>query len=257
MTTPKVELASTSNGEAFAASPAHREKPAWFAFAVPFSFFLICLPNRAFAQESQRPPPNNVEYFQYGVGLAVEKLASRGDVCPNNSGTPAGSAAGTLGEAGAANIPCILGSGGGLAIRMGYRSRGPWYVGGAYEFTRMNSSNLLRLAILQQLRGEARYYLDTGNRLTPYGVLGFGAAVYGNEWNASTIGPTLSAGLGLEFQITQSTVIGGALGYRGFMLRHWTDSTGLERANRYYGFGFASTIGFELTLEIRSPLDRW
>ena len=253
MTTTKVELASTSKGEALAASPAHREKPAWFAIAAPISFFLICLPNRASAQESQRPPPNNVEYFQYGVGLAVEKLASRGDVCPINSGTPAG----TPGSTGAASIPCILGSGGGLAIRMGYRSRGPWYLGGAYEFTRMDSSNLLRLAILQQLRGEARYYLDTGNRLTPYGALGFGAAVYGNEWNASTVGPALSAGLGLEFQVTQSTVIGGALSYRGFLLRHWTDSTGLERANRYLGFGFASTIGFELTLEIRSPLARW
>jgi hypothetical protein len=254
VTTTKDELASTSKAEAFTTTLAHRKKAAWFAFVVPFSFFLTCLPNRAFAEESQRPPPNNVEYFQYGVGLAVEKLASGGDVCPTNTGTPAGS---TMGTTGTASIPCILGSGGGLTIRMGYRSRGPWYMGGAYEFTRMDSSNLLRLAILQQLRGEARYYLDSGNRLTPYGLLGFGAAVYGNEWNASTIGPTLSAGLGLEFQVTQSTVIGGSVGYRGFLLHRWTDSTGLERANRYLGFGLASTIGFELTLEIRSPLARW
>ena len=245
MTTTKVELASTSKAAAHTKGHARREKAAWFAIATQLALFLIFLANPASAQESQRPPPNNVEYFQYGVGVAVEKLASGGGVCPTDAKTNP------------RNTPCILGSGGGLAIRMGYRSRGPWYVGGAYEFTRTDSSNLLRLAILQQLRGEARYYLDAGNRLTPYGALGFGAAVYGNEWNASTIGPTLSAGLGLEFQVTQSTVIGGGLSYRGFLLHRWTDSAGQERANDYLGFGLAHTIGFELTLEIRSPLARW
>lgn len=142
-------------------------------------------------------------------------------------------------------------------MRMGYRSRGPWYFGGAYEFTRMDSSNLLRLAILQQLRGESRLYLDEGNRLTPYAGLALGAAFYGNEWNVSTWGPTANVSLGFEFQITQSTVIGGALGYRALLLHHWTDSTNLERANRYLGFGLAHTIGLELTLELRSPLARW
>jgi hypothetical protein len=121
----------------------------------------------------------------------------------------------------------------------------------------MDSSNLLRLAVLQQLRGETRYYLDAGNRLTPYGALGLGAAFYGNEWNVSTAGPTLSAGLGLEFQVTQSTVIGGALGYRAFMLHRWTDSAGERRADRYLGFGLAHTVGIELTLELRSPMARW
>ena len=218
--------------------------------------FLFALANRASAQQSQRPPPNNVEYFQYGVAVAVEKLASGGDVCPPAAPDTTDVTAGEPAKVKKAT-PCILGSGGGLAIRMGYRSRGPWYLGGAYEFTRMDSSNLLRLAILQQLRGEARYYLDTGNRLTPYGMLGFGAAFYGNEWNVSSGGPTLSAGFGLEFQITQSTVLGGGFGYRGFLFHHWTDSTNTVRANEYLGFGFAHTIGFELTLELRSPLARW
>ena len=240
MTTTRVERARTSNAVAHLARCARRRKAAPFAFALTLALFLLGLVNPARAEESQRPPPNNVEYFQYGVGVAVEKLASGGDVCPAGAKTP-----------------CILGSGGGLAIRMGYRARGPWYVGGAYEFTRMDSSNLLRLAILQQLRGEARYYLDAGNRLTPYAVLGFGGAFYGNEWNVSAGGPTLSAGLGLEFQVTQSTVIGGALGYRAFLLHHWTDSTGQDRADRYLGFGLAHTIGFELTLELRDPLARW
>jgi len=216
--------------------------------------FLFAFANRASAQQSQRPPPNNVEYFQYGVAVALEKLLSGGDVCPS---PPAATTPPSEPQVERKPTPCILGSGGGLAIRMGYRSRGPWYLGGAYEFTRMDSSNLLRLGILQQLRGEARYYLDVGNRLTPYGSLGFGAVFYGNEWAVSSGGPMLSAGLGLEFQITQSTVMGIALGYRGFLFHNWTDSTGQVRANEYLGFGFAHTIGLELILELRSPLARW
>lgn len=240
MTTTKVELALLAKAKALPAKRARRRKAAAFAFGAATLTFLFALTNRASAQQSQRPPPNNVEYFQYGVAVAFEKVASGGDVCPSTSTTP-----------------CILGSGGGLAIRMGYRSRGPWFLGGAYEFTRMDSGNLLRLGILQQLRGEARYYLDVGNRLTPYGTLGFGAAFYGNEWKVSSGGPTLAAGLGLEFQITQSTVIGLALGYRGFLFHNWTDSTGQVRADEYLGFGFAHTIGLEFILELRSPLARW
>jgi len=240
VTTTKVELALLAKAKALPAKRARRRKAAAFAFGAATLTFLFALTNRASAQQSQRPPPNNVEYFQYGVAVAFEKVASGGDVCPSISTTP-----------------CILGSGGGLAIRMGYRSRGPWFLGGAYEFTRMDSGNLLRLGILQQLRGEARYYLDVGNRLTPYGTLGFGAAFYGNEWKVSSGGPTLAAGLGLEFQITQSTVIGLALGYRGFLFHNWTDSTGQVRADEYLGFGFAHTIGLEFILELRSPLARW
>ena len=240
MTTTKVEPAWNSKPEAASGRGVQRRKAGHFAIAAAAALALVGHANPASAQESQRPPPNNVEYFQYGVGLAVEQLASARDVCPTRATTP-----------------CILGSGGGLAIRMGYRSRGPWYAGGAYEFSRQDSSNLLRLAILQQLRGEARYYLDAGNRLTPYGAVGFGGVFYGNEWNVSTGGPTLSAGLGLEFQVTQSTVIGGSLNYRAFLLHAWTDSTGLDRADRYLGFGLAHMIGFELTLELRDPLARW
>ena len=221
--------------------PSHRRKAARLALSFSLGLTRLSHASPASAQESQRPPPNNVEYFQYGVALTVEQLASGGSVCPKGALTP-----------------CILGSGGGLAIRMGYRSRGPWYLGGAYEFSRQDSSNLLRLAILQQLRGEGRYYLEAGNRLTPYGSLIAGAVVYGNEWTASTIGPVLGLGLGLEFQVTQSTVIGCALNYRALVLHAWTDSTGQRRPeDGALGFGLAHMIGFELTLELRDPLARW
>src|SRR5687767_10734860 len=81
------------------------------------------------------------EYLQYGLALAAEAVASPGGVCPPDSVNP-----------------CILGSGGGVGLRFGYRARDPWFVGGAYEFSRHESSNLLRLAILQQFRAEGRFY---------------------------------------------------------------------------------------------------
>jgi hypothetical protein len=192
------------------------------------------------AEPTPKPPPNSVDYFQYGVALAFEQLGSAADVCPAS-----------------ASVPCILGSGGGLVIRAGYRSRGPWMVGGAYEFSRHDSSNLLRLAILQQLRGEARYYADRSTRLSPYATMGAGLALYGSEWGASTGGLVATLGLGVEFQITQATVVGCAPMYRAFLLRNFTDSAGQHRADRYFGFGLAHFIGLELVFEVRDPLPRW
>jgi len=194
----------------------------------------------AAAEPVQGPPPSSLDYYQYGVALVGETVGSAADVCPQASAAP-----------------CIFGGGGGLAIRVGYRSRGPWFGAGVYEFSRHNSSNLLRLAILQQLRGEARYYVDYGSRLAPYLAVGGGLAAYGSEWGVLTAGLVATLGAGLEFQITQSTVIGFAPMYRAFVLRNFTDSAGQHRADQYFGFGLAHVIALELVFEVRDPLPRW
>ncbi|MEZ4224122.1 MAG: hypothetical protein R3B13_24450 [Polyangiaceae bacterium] len=187
-----------------------------------------------------RPPASSFDYAQYGVAFVAETIATGGNVCPAGAATP-----------------CILGSGGGLAVRVGYRARGRWYVGGAYEASRHDSSNLLRLAILQQLRAEARYYLDQGSRVTPYGAFGVGGALYGSEWGADTGGFAASVGGGFELQLSRTTVVGAALGYRPLVFRAWTDSTGQRRADEYFGFGMAHAAFLELILEVREPLPRW
>jgi len=210
---------------------------------VPLFASLVMLvavkPAQAQELSSEAAPPTSVHYLQYGVALAAEFVASAGDVCARGAGT------------------CILGSGGGLALRVGYRSRAPWYVGGAYEFSRQNSANLLRLAILQQLRAETRYYFDAGKRGTPYLSGGVGAVLYGNEWGSDTGGITTFLGVGLEFQISESAVLGAGLAYRALLLRGWTDTTEERRADRYLGFGLAHMIAFEVVLEIRESLPRW
>ncbi|HEU5076103.1 MAG TPA: hypothetical protein VFU02_18045, partial [Polyangiaceae bacterium] len=81
--------------------------------------------------QATRPPPNSLEYLVTGVALSAETVAEPADMCPNDD-----------------ESPCILERGLGLGIRAGYRTRGAWYAGGAYEFSRHESSNLLRLAIM-------------------------------------------------------------------------------------------------------------
>ena len=188
------------------------------------------------------PPPITARYLQYGVALTGEAVAAAGQVCPRT---------------GLNSLPCILGDGGGLAVRMGYRSRGPWYVGGAYEFSRQDSSNLLRLGILQQLRGEARLYFSRVTRLSPYLGASFGGAVYGNEWGIDTWGVVGAVGAGVEFQVTPSIVLNVAMLYRQLWLRRWTDGADAPRATGPLGFGLAHIVAFEFGFEIRDQLSRW
>jgi hypothetical protein len=189
---------------------------------------------------AEGPPPSSFDYLQYGVALAAEMVVSGGDVCPET-----------------ARAPCIFGSGGGMAVRVGYRSSSQWYVGGAYESSRHDPSNLLRLAILQQLRGEFRYYVNPETRASPYVSGGLGMALYGNEWGTDTGGVTTFLGFGLEFELSRTTVVGGAIAYRPFLFRGWTDTAGQRRADKYLGFGLAHVVALEVVLEVRDPLPRW
>ncbi|HKO92867.1 MAG TPA: hypothetical protein VJU61_17045 [Polyangiaceae bacterium] len=186
------------------------------------------------------PPPITAHYLQYGVALTGETVLSAGEICPESI-----------------DQPCILDDGGGLTVRMGYRSRGPWYLGGAYEFSRQDSSNLLRLAILQQLRAELRLYLTRVTRFAPYVGIEAGGAIYGNEWGYDTWGITSAFGLGVEFQVSPSIVLNlGAL-YRQLFLHSWTDSAGKPHANGPLDFGLAHIMVLEFGFEIRDPLPRW
>ncbi len=185
-------------------------------------------------------PASSFHFLQYGVGVVAIGVAAPGDICPPE-----------------ATSPCILGSGLGVALRGGYRSRGAWYAGGLYQVTRHDSSNILRLAILQQLLAEGRYYFDHGTRITPYALAGLGGVAYGNEWGAETGGPTGQLGFGLEVQVTAKSLVEATVTWQPLLLRGWTDSTNQRRADRYLGFGLAQILSLELTVELRDPLPRF
>lgn len=180
--------------------------------------------------EGEEPPPTNIFYIQYGVAIAAELAALPGAICD----TP--------------GAPCILGHGGGVALRLGFRGAGPIYLGLAYQLSKQDPSNLYRFAVLQQARAEGRYYLRTARVTEPYGSLALGAAGYGDGWSIDTWGPMGSIGAGLEYQVTQRTVVGLGASYRMLYLSRFTDTSGAPREG-----GIAQMIGLELVLEQRSP----
>jgi hypothetical protein len=183
---------------------------------------------------SRHPPPLHVEFAQYGVALTATIVASPGATCGSD-----------------VKPPCILGSGGGLVLRGGYRSPGPWYIGGAYEFTKMDSGNLYRLGIFQQIRAELRYLVDFGSRATPYLGWGVGGLLYGNEWGVETAGALVFAGGGVEVEVSRVALIGLGIVYRPALIAGWKDTAGIERPT-----GIAQFFGIDLQLAVRTELGR-
>jgi hypothetical protein len=181
--------------------------------------------------EKAPPPPTNVVYLQYGVAFTAEVVSSAGPICDN------------------AAVPCILGPGGGIAVRAGWRGAGSLYLGGAYELSKQDPNKLYRLALLQQARFEGRYYFVTGRDVEPYAAGGLGVAGYGDEWAIDTWGPAGCLGGGIEVQITRRTVVGLAAAYRVLWFKSFTDTSGADR-----GAGLAQLVGLDLVLEQRDPI---
>ena len=164
--------------------------------------------------------------IQYGVGFSTEVPLARGGLCP-------------------ANQPCILGAGGGIAARLGFRVGSTYYLGGAYSVTKQDSDKLYRLSTLQQARAEGRYFLDGGRAVSPYAFAALGAAAYGNEWGVDTFGPLGSLGLGLTAEVTPRTLLGFSAGYRAIRFQAFDDPTGLRREASY-----THMFSMDLTMEV-------
>jgi hypothetical protein len=186
-----------------------------------------------FAQDLEKtpPPPSHVVYFQYGVAFTTEQIVAPGPICDSTG------------------APCILGAGGGIVVRGGWRSTGPLYIGLAYELTKQDPNKLYRIALLQQARAEARYYFMTARVTEPYVSASAGVAGYGNEWAIDTWGPGGSLGAGVEYQVTRRTLVGLGLAYRLLYLGGFKDTAGTDRAA-----GIAQLVGLDLVLEQRDAI---
>jgi hypothetical protein len=164
--------------------------------------------------------------LQYGVAFTVEGVVHPGPVCADP------------------NQPCILGTGGGIDISVGWRPSDEFYLGGTYEFSKQDSNKLFRLAILQQARLEMRRYFPTGNRAEPFALFAVGLATYGNEWTIATWGPSVSLGGGVEFELSGGALLDVSLAYRPIYLRSFSDSIPAFR-----DAGIAHFIGLQIGLE--------
>jgi hypothetical protein len=176
----------------------------------------------------------NNPFIQYGVAFTTEFVAASNALCSSSAKV----------------VPhCILGSGAGLVFpRIGWRSPGHWYLGGAYEFSKQDASTVYLLPILQQLRAEGRYYFLEGQVWTPFIEGGLGVAGYGNEWSVDAYGPTAAFSLGVEAQLSRNTVVGVTLAYRAIHFSGFTDSAGNAR-----DAGFSQLVGLNVLLEARDP----
>jgi len=176
----------------------------------------------------------NNPFIQYGVAFTTEFVVGTGALCSANPNV----------------VPqCLLGSGGGLVFpRIGWRSSGHWYLGGAYEFSKQDAGTVYLLPILQQLRGEARYYFLDGHVGTPFFEGTLGVAGYGNEWTVDSFGPEASLAIGVEAQLSRNTVVGATFAYRAIHFGGFTDTAGNPR-----GDGFAQLLGLNILLEVRDP----
>jgi hypothetical protein len=187
----------------------------------------------AFVEPEAAPPPTPARraYIQYGVAFTVEGVAHSGPVCADP------------------NQPCILGSGGGIDIGVGWRPSDDLYIGGAYEFSKQDPNKLFRLAILQQVRLELRHYFPTGRSAEPFALFAVGLASYGNEWSVATWGPSGTLGGGLELELSGGAVFDVSLAYRPIYLRSFADSI-----PAFHDAGVVHFISLEVALEAQDTL---
>jgi len=179
------------------------------------------------------PPENRLDtgYVQYGGALSAEFLASSGGICPEGM-----------------SVPCVIGSGGGLGVRAGYRFHAPFYLGMAYEFSKHDAHKAIYLAILQQVRAETRYFLPVPGPYRPFLTAGVGAVGYGSQWSLEAVGGMALIGFGLEVEFTSSSLMSLILSYRPILLKNWQDSALLDRPT-----GVLSLVGLEVGFEQRMP----
>jgi hypothetical protein len=182
-------------------------------------------------QGAAPPVPPRQAQIQYGVAFTVEGVAHAGPVCANE------------GE------PCILGSGGGIDVRVGWRPSEKFYLGGAYEFSKQDPGKVYRLAILQQARIETRLYFPTGESAEPFILLGAGLAGYGNEWSVATWGAGATFGGGLEVELSGGSLLDLSLAYRPIFLRSFEDSV-----PAFHEAGITHFITLEIALEAQDAL---
>jgi hypothetical protein len=195
-------------------------------------------------QAATVPPSSHRAYLQYGVALAAEGVASAGPIC----GQVQGSILSIFAPLTAAPSNCILGSGGGISARAGWRPSELLYFGGAYEMTKQDPNQLYRLGILQQARAEGRRYFPGGHDVTPFVLVAAGLHGYGNEWGIDTWGPDGSLGGGLEVELG-GPVLNLTLVYRAMYFRGWTDTSEIQ-----HEAGVAQFLAFEVSIEAKDAL---
>jgi hypothetical protein len=204
--------------------------------ATPWSF--ITAPGRtklAYAESPPSDPPVSAEAPQtegvgvrYGVALTTAFVIDAGAMCN-------------------ATTSCILGSGAGFAGHLGIDIGRTGYAGLSYAVTKQDPARIYRLATLQELRLDARRYLDTGRNVRPLGLVALGVLGYGDQFSVDTWGPHASLGGGAEFELTAETSLLVTASYRIARMSPFLDPSQTQREASWVQF-----LSLEIGLEVHT-----
>jgi hypothetical protein len=111
---------------------------------------------------------------------------------------------------------CVLEGGGGVGVSLERRRPSGFGVLVAYDAWFLDSDSVYELAVQQQLRTGMRYTAPSEYVFHPIFELSLGAMVFGDIFQAATVGFVAQAFSGIETELTESFGVRFGIGVRGF-----------------------------------------
>ncbi|MEC7526297.1 MAG: hypothetical protein VYE22_40830 [Myxococcota bacterium] len=179
------------------------------------------------ARHVQPPPPpqdRNPELL-VGVSLSAVFPLEKTDICPGDS-------------------LCVLGAGAAAGVEI--ERRWPFGLGVlvAYDAWFVDSGGVFELGVVQAVRAAIRYVFAYEHQWHPSVHIGAGALVFGDTGLVSTLGGALEAGVGLEYELTESVSLDAGLS--GWLFTTSPFVTGRDRTRRSEGLG----LNFAMQLHV-------
>lgn len=153
--------------------------------------------------------------------------------------------AGTLCPTGAS---CLFGGGGGLGLSLELRWPTGIGAGVAYDAWFLNGHGVFKPTIIQSIRGVFRYVLPTDIVTHPFVRTGFGLTLLGDQNDIATLGLSVDAAIGGEFELSDTFALNMAVGLRLFSSGVFV--TPSDSVTRGQGRGFGVAIYLEGGLAI-------
>lgn len=159
------------------------------------------------AADALEPVLSGSIYLGVGVPLEAKTL------CPNGS-------------------ECVFSGAGNVGAQIERRWPSGPAVGLSYELGFVNSNAVYELGLLQELRGQARYYFLPRSLLHPFIGGGVGAVVFGDTFRIATAGVSATAFVGVELEMTELLSVFVTLPVRAVRFGAFTtDRDGVRRAS--------------------------
>lgn len=159
-------------------------------------------------------PEDDVPYGAYGISVGARIVAASGSLCPDREG-----------------VTCVLGTGGGFALRASRRWPTGLGIEGGYEVFAHNTGDLYDPGLVQALFASARAEVATAGRVRPFGRAGIVLAALGDSFAPDTAGAGLDVAGGLEVELSQVLAISVAGTTRALWFLPFETQDGVGRSD--------------------------